>query len=161
MFKKLIFLLLINFTLSDPIIFDIDDDDDISNYNLILNFYNDSNCGNNFINSINYYDTCNENKMETCCQYIMNVNNLTDKYNLTEECAYNDYNNFYTTYQCIEINNKSDFDLIFTIFYVIFSIFFIILICYCFKRNNYEKKKNNIEMKEREPLTQYTFDDYI
>lgn len=161
MLLKILISTFINFSFGDPIIVNEDDDDpDEVIYNLILNFYNNSNCNSNFDSSINFSHSCENNHLVTCCDEIINIYNLTQKYNLTEECSYNEFNNLYITYQCVEINSVNNFDLIFTIFYVIFSIFFILSIFFCFKKSFDKKKKNNNEIEERKPLTTDIFADY-
>jgi cbb3-type cytochrome oxidase subunit 3 len=165
MLFKFLLLNFINFSFCDPIILNEDDDDNSKeNYNLILNFYNNSDCASDFDSSLNFLHSCENNHIITCCDEIMNIYNLTQKYNLTEECSFNDYNNLYTTYQCIEINSVNNFDLIFTIFYVIFSIFFLLSIFFCFKKS-LDKKKNNDnfngnEIEERKPIMTDIFADY-
>ena len=160
MLLKILISTFINLSFGDPIIVNEDDDHDEVNYNLILNFYNNSNCNSNFDSSINFLHSCENNHLVTCCDEIMNIYNLTQKYNLTEECSYNDFNNLYTTFQCIEINNINNFDLIFTIFYVIFSIFFLLFIFFCFKKSVDKKKNNDIEIEERKPIMTDIFADY-
>lgn len=157
--KLLILLSITNIVVADPIIVnDYDDDTDV-NYNFVINFYNNSNCSDNYIKSLSYYHSCDVNSHETCCQNIMEYFDLNNKYNLTEECLLND--DYYTTYECIELDNKNDFTLIFTIFYSIFSIFFIILIYYCYKRRQKEKNnKEDLELEEQKPLSKNIFEAY-
>ena len=102
MIKILFFFNLINIIIADPIYNDYDDDlDDINEkYNFIINFYNNSDCSNNYIRSLNFFHNCNLNNHVSCCQNIIDYYNLTNKYNLTEECNYD--NGYYINYQCTD-----------------------------------------------------------
>lgn len=155
MFKLLFFLNIINISIAEPIYNDYDDDLD-ENYNFIINFYNSSDCSNNYIKSINYYLDCDINNHNSCCQDVIDYYNLTKKYNLTEECSYSYNDDYYITYQCTEVNNEGEFTLIFTIFYIIFSIIFLCFICYCFI-NNPKIKNKNIESEERKLIIDKNF----
>lgn len=155
MINLLIVLLYINSVYSDPIYNDYDDDDKTYEYNFIINYYNQSNCKGEIIQNLNYNYQCETDNLELCCQNIIENYNLTNNYNLTEECSYN--NDYYTTFECIEIDEKNNFSLLFTIFYILFSIAFLCSICYCFIYSQNKQKNNDVELTEKVSIIDKNF----